>query len=666
MKSNSHPLLPLFFLCLGLLWPATVFAGDDWRPLDPADLALKAPVVEKDADAEALFWEVRIDDDPEGDLIFSHYIRIKVFTERGRESQSKIDIPFGKIFGTNIRLQNISARTIKPDGSVIELKKGDVFERTLVKSSGLKVKVKSFALPGLEPGCIIEYRWQEVRVDQSANYVTLDFQREIPVQRVKYSIKPFPFEGLGMHSITLHGQNTPFAKEKEGFYSTTMTNLPALHEEPRMPPEKQLKTWMLIYYTKDQKIDVEKYWFDLGKRMYEATKSLLKVNDDIRQAAAAATVDAKTDDEKIERLFEFSRSKIRNISDDASGITPEERKKLKENKTPADTLKRGTGTAADVDLLFAALATAAGFDARIVLAPDRGELFFDKSIANAYFLEPSNIAVRVADNWRFYNPGYNYVPLGMLRWQEEGEQALVTDPKQPIWLNTPMSAPEKSRVKRTAKLTLAEDGTIEGDVVLEYTGQFAIERKEENDDDSESQREESLKDEAKGFWSTAELANIRIVNVTDPVKPFIYKYHIRVPGYAQRTGKRLFLQPAFFQRGINPLFSASTRTYPIYFHYPWLEDDEVIIDLPQGFALDNADAPAPIGGGVVGEYKPSIGVTKDGRTLIYKRNFFFGGGGNIFFPVTAYPQVKNFFDMLNKQDNHTVTLKQAATTAVSN
>ncbi len=469
-----------------------------------------------------------------------------------------------------------------------------------------------------------------------------------------------------MRSITFHGQNTPFAKEKEGFYSTTMTNLPALHEEPRMPPEKQLKTWMLIYYTKDEKLDAEKYWFDLGKRSYDATKSLLKVNDDVRQAAAAATVDAKTDDEKIERLFEFSRSKIRNISDDASGITPEERKKLKENKTPADTLKRGTGTAADIDLLFAALATAAGFDARIVLAPDRGELFFDKSIPNAYFLEPSNIAVRVADNWKFYNPGYNYVPIGMLRWQEEGEQALVTDPKQPVWLNTPMSAPEKSRIKRTAKLTLAEDGTIEGDVVLEYTGQFAIERKEENDDDSESQREESLKDEAKRFWSTAELANIRIDNVTDPVKPFIYKYHIRVPGYAQRTGKRLFLQPAFFQRGINPLFSASTRTYPIYFHYPWLEDDEVMIDLPQGFALDNADAPSPFGGGVVGEYKPSIAVTKDGRTLVYKRNFFFGGGGNIFFQVNTYPQLKNFFDMLNKQDNHTVTLKQAATTAVSN
>jgi hypothetical protein len=666
MKSVPRLIFPLFLVCLALALPGAAFAGDDWKPVDPGDLGLKAPVVEKDADAEAIFWEVKVDDDPQGDLIFSHYIRIKVFTERGRESQSKIDIPFGEIFGSNIKIQNIAARTIKPDGSIVELKKNDVFERTWVKTSGLKVKAKSFALPGLEPGCIIEYRWQEVRLNQSADYITLDFQRDIPVQRVKYLIKPFPFEGYSMRSITLHGQESPFVKEKEGFYSTTQTNLPAIHEEPQMPPENQLKTWMLIYYTKDDKLEPDKYWSALGKRIYDATKSLLKVNDDVRVAATAAIADAKTDDEKIGRLFEFCRTKIKNVSGDASGISPEERKKLKENKTPGDTLKRGMGTAADVDLLFAALATAAGYDARIVMAPDRGELFFTKSIANSYFLEPANIAVRIGDNWKFYNPGYRYLPIGMLRWQEEGEESLVTDPKQPVWLETPLSDPEKSRVKRRATLRLSDDGTIEGDVNLEYTGHFAIQRKQDNDEDSASQREESLKDEVKALLSTADLADIRIENVTDQVKPFTYAYHIRVPGYAQRTGKRLFLQPAFFQHGVGPRFSASTRAYPIYFHYPWLEDDEVSIELPEGFALDNADAPAPFGGPPVGAYKSSIGVTGDRHILVFKRNFYFGGGGNIFFPVTAYPQLKNFFDLLNKQDNHTITLRQSAATAGSN
>src|SRR6186997_3268039 len=106
MRSIPRLLLPLSIVCL--LLPVTVLASDDWRPVDPSDLALKVAVVEKDADAKAIFWEVKIDDNPEGDLIFSHYIRIKVFTERGRESQSKIDIPFGRIFGSDIKIQNIS------------------------------------------------------------------------------------------------------------------------------------------------------------------------------------------------------------------------------------------------------------------------------------------------------------------------------------------------------------------------------------------------------------------------------------------------------------------------------------------------------------------------------------------------------------------------------
>ena len=41
----------------------------------------------------------------------------------------------------------------------------------------------------------------------------------------------------------------PIVKEKNGFYSMTMTNMPAYREEPRMPPEDQVRTWVLIYYT---------------------------------------------------------------------------------------------------------------------------------------------------------------------------------------------------------------------------------------------------------------------------------------------------------------------------------------------------------------------------------------------------------------------------------
>lgn len=658
-----HPLL--LSLCLTALVPLPAIAGEDWKPINPEELGLKAPMVEKDADAEALFWEVRVDD-AEMDLVLTHYIRIKIFTERGRESQSKIDIPYGKFFGREIKIKDIAARTIKADGSIVELKKEDVFERTIVKASGVKVKAKSFAMPALEPGCVLEYRWREVRVDQSANNVRLEFQRDIPVQRVKYLVKPYPYPGMSMSSITLHGTSTPFAKEKEGFYATTMTNVPALREESRMPPENQIKAWMLLYYTADDKVQADKYWLDLGKRYYQDTKSLLKANDEVRQMAASLTEGASSDEEKVARLFDFCRTKIKNVSDDASGLTAEERKKIKENKSPSDTLKRQMGNGGDIDLLFAALAIASGFDARIVLSSDRGDVFFDKMLPNAYFLDPANIAVRIGNDWKFFNPGYYHVPSGMLRWQEEGVQALITDPKQPEWINLPMSPPEKSLVKRTAKLKLSEDGTIEGDVEISYSGHFAIDKKEASDEESATQREEALKEDLKAKMSTAEISNIKIENISNPSQPLVYSYHVRVPGYAQRTGKRVFLQPAFFQRGIQPLFAASERKYPVYFHYPWSELDNVTIDLPEGYSLDNADAPAPFSGGQISDYKPVLSITNDKRTLVYKRQFFFGGGGNVLFPVQSYGQLKVYFDALHKQDGHTVTLRQNTTTASSN
>ena len=657
---------PLFgpILCLFALFSAGIqAAADEWKPIDPAHLALKAATVEKEADAEGLFWEVRIDDNPEGDLIFNHYLRVKVFTDRGRETQSKIDLLFGKIFGKEIKIRDIGARTIKPDGSIVELKKEDIYERTVVKGSGLKYKAKSFAMPAVEPGCIVEYRWREIRVNTDAHYVRLQFQRDIPVQRVQYSIKPYSYPDATFNSITLHGQSTEWKKEKGGYYSTTMTNMPAVHDESRMPPEDEVKTWMLVYYQKStsEKLVPEKYWMDLGKDYYERHKSQIKPNDEVKQMAASLTEGAKTDDEKIANLFEFCRYKIKNITNDASGLTPDERAKFKENKSPSDTLKRGTGTPHDINLLFASLANAAGFDGRIVLVPDRGDIFFDKTLPNSYFMGPRNVAVKVGSNWRFFDPGWDYLPFGMLRWQEEGQQALITDPKNPVWVDTPMSSPEKSLVKRTAKLKLTEDGTLEGDVRVEFTGHFALDRKEDMDEESETQREETVIDEIKSQMSTAEVSDVKIENVTDHVKPLVFSYHVRFPGYATRTGKRLFLQPAFFQHGLKPLFATANRKYPVYFHYPWSESDQVEFELPKGYAFDNAEAPAGFASGAISEYKPSLAATSDGSFLVYKRSFFFGGGGSLLYPVTSYQQVKNYFDMVHKQDSHSIALKQTAT-----
>ena len=639
--------------CLVTFNAATALpVGDDWRPLDPAELALKTSTVEKDADAEALFWEVRLDDSQLEEFSLKNYIRIKVFTERGKESQSRVDLPF---LGST-RIKDIAARVIKPDGSILELKKDDVFEKTIVNANGLKLKAKSFALPGIEPGAIVEYRWREVIPGGSANNLRIQFQRDIPVGNVTYFLKPFQ----GMRYLPFNLGETKFVKDKDGFFKFTVTNLPAFREEPRTPPENQLRSWVFLYFSDDTKLSPDNYWKNFGKAAFDGMKDSMKVDGEVKSAIGTIIGDASNAEEKLRRIYDFCRTKIKNVSDDAAGLTDDEKKKLKDNKSPGDTLKRGQGTGSDIDHLFAALAKAAGFEAYFALSGNRDDLFFSKNLSNEYFLRSSFVAVKVGEKWEFFSPAEMYTEFGMLGWPEEAQDALVLDPKEPFWVRTPMAGPERSLEKRTGKFRLLDDGTIEGDVRIEYTGHLGFEKKEYNDDDSPAQREETLRSIVKKRMSTAELSEIKIENVTDPLKPFTYSYHLRVPGYAQRTGKRLFLQPEVFEHGRGSLFPSANRKYDVYFNYPWSEQDHITIELPPGFTLDNPDAPAFIKPEMTQRIcAQEIKMGTDGHVLIYDRSFFFGGGGSILFPVSTYASMKQLFDVVSQGNEHTITLKQS-------
>ena len=646
----------LFLLCFAVL----PLCAQDWKPIDPAHVALKAPTIDKEADAEGLFWEIKVQDETSsyGDVErgLYHYARIKIFTERGVEKHGKVDLLYPNLSRWNIT--QIAARTIKPDGSIVEMKKDAVFDREVIKMSGLKLKAKNFALPAVTPGSIIEYRWKETRPAQI--HMRLELQREYPIQQVMYYVKPgsdITVDGklAGMKSMTFHGQTTPFVRQPNGFHLTTASSVPAFKEEARMPPEDQVKAWMLLYYSGDDKKTPQAYWQALGKKNYDLLKGMMKVNDDVRKAATTIIGDATANDQKLQRLLEYVRTKIRNVYADEERMTPEELKKMKENRSPADTLKNGYGSSQDIDMLFAALATAAGFEARNISLPDRSDIFFDPNFPDDYFLNANDVAIKAGEGWMLFDPSSKYVPFGMLRWEQEGVQGLLADPKEPGFIKVAISPAERSLTKRTAKLKLAEDGSLTGTVRVEFNGHPAAAEKEALDEKSASEREEYVSNRWKSRLAGVEITDIKFENVTDPFKPLVYTAQVKVPGYAERTGKRLFVQPAFFQKNIAALFNTSQREHAIYFNYPWLEDDSINIELPEGWALDNPEAPSSIPLGGAGNYKVRLAMTKDAKTLIYERTFKFEG---LLFQKDVYPQLKQAFDTIHLQDNHAVTLKQ--------
>ncbi len=641
-----------------------VFAGHlsaaDWEPVTQAELTQKAPRIDPAADAEAIFWDVKIQDQAEGgdvSVSLSHYIRIKIFTDRGKEKYSTVEIEQPKTYS----ISNIAGRTIKANGSVQELRKDAIFERDLAKTKGVNLKGRSFTLPNVEVGDIIEYQYRETRHDEIASHLRLYFQREIPLWKVTYHLKPlslpdFPY---GMRSLAMQVKHPPFQKDKENFFTTSMTDMPAFQEEPNMPPEDQLRAWVLIYYEEDKKIEPEKYWKQIGKEDFESFKRGLSVNGDVKRTAAEVVSGASDPMEKLALLETYCRTKIENLNLTSSRMTAEQRKAVKENNSPADTLKHKMGWGLDLNLLFAAMANAAGFDARMARLADRGDHFFDNSVPLTYFIQSFSVGVKVNDKWVFFDPATPYLERGMLRWQEEGVKALVSDPKEGFFVTTQASQPDRSVRKRRATLKLLDDGTLQGQVEYTYSGHTAVDQKRTYDDMTPAQREEDWKTSLQDRLSNAEISHFEMTNADDLTKPLVVRHEVSVPGYATRTGKRILVQPAFFQRNATPRFTASQRKWPLYFHYGWAEDDEVTIDLPAGWELDKAVAPEGGNIGDIGAYSVEALRTPDGRKLIYRRKFAWGRDMKILFPPANYDGLKKVFDFVQEQDNYTVALRAA-------
>src|SRR5262249_5448479 len=190
-----------------------------------------------------------------------------------------------------------------------------------------------------------------------------------------------------------------------------------------------------------------------------------------------------------------------------------------------------------------------------------------------HMLRSYNVAVRVDNDWRFFDPAGRYLPFGMLRWQEEGLRALLLDPDQSTFATTSFSPAEKSLVQHSLTARLDAEGTLEGDARIVMFGHAGADEKESLDALTANEWEQYIKNSIQHRISSAEITNVQIRNVADREQPIIETYHVRVPGYAEKIGKRLFFEPGYFQHGKAPLLSASRRTYPVYFPYPWTEDD---------------------------------------------------------------------------------------------
>jgi hypothetical protein len=653
---------------------------EDWLPVTPQDLALKEVAGNKGAAAVRLYYAQYIDDNTASCFF---YQRIKIMNEKALNPDDRghtyadVEIPILTIGDFVEDITDLKARTIKPDGSIVEFT-GKPFEKVVFKGRGNKLAVKAFSMPEVGVGSIIEYKYRailqipeliDLKIPVSDSW---DIQSELFTVKESLYYRPdtgsryqstsrmsFDSGGQRVSHVMLNMKDIEEAIRESGSDAgLELTNVPPFDAEQFMPPENNFKPTVIFFYGSRGKVDIDKEWLEIGKVNFESYERLMGRDHGVKDAVAKAIGDETDPNLKLRKIYARVQQ-MRNLTFERVR-TAEERKAehIQKNSNVADVLSHGYGYSEDLTLLFVAMARAAGFDASVVMVPDRKRQFFVHDWTSRRQIDNRIAAVNINGKDLYLEPGTRFCPYGTVRWNHSEIDALKLDRKGGQFVKVPSMGYDKSVTHREAQMELSPDGTLKGSFTLEFKGAEALEHRLDALDRDEAGRKKDLEDEVKEWLPAGAIVKMSAAQGwEDPDVPLLARFSLEVPNYATSAGKRLLVPAFLFQLKQRQAFAHSQRKYPVYFPYPFTDNDVVIMKVPTGFTLENVPQPedAKLG------YARYQNTSKfDGLQLVTQRQLAFNA---IFVPVEKYAELKTFFGKVQSGDEQQAILHAGGSTS---
>jgi hypothetical protein len=630
--------------------------GQGFPPISPEELTMTSEAQAPGASAIILYREVDRDDNG----MTSHeddYVRVKILTEEGRK-QANVEIPFVKGRGD---IANIRARTIRPDGSAVD-SDVKVFETTIEKVKGLKYFAKTFTLPDVQVGSIIEYRYTSDLPEHLIYGSPWILSQRLFTKHAKFSLKPYVSRTRPMSLRWTWQGIPPGVAPKEGpdhVIRMEADNIPALELEDYMPPTTQLQARVdFIYESEFMESDPDAYWQHVGKRWNEFLETFIGKPKAMQDAVVEIVSPSDAPEEKLRKIYSRVQQ-LRNLTyENRKSVQEEKREKEKPAENVEDVWKHGYGSHRDLNYLYLALARAAGFDAYGVWVSSRKEYFFQPQTMENRKLNSFVVLVKLNGKDLYFDPGAALAPFGMLTWSETGTPGLCLNKDGGTWVKTTLPQSSESMVKHIANLKLREDGSLEGKVTLTYTGLEAMYHRLDVRNTDDEGRKTFIDNRIRR--QIPESAKVKLLNEpdwTNPETPLVAEFHITIPDWASAAGKRTIFSVGVFAANEKKLFERENRIQPIYISYPYQKEDDITIELPEGLEASGVPAPQNVDGHIV-TYNLKV---ENGHTTVHitrKLTWDF-----LFLDQKYYGSLRNFFQTVRTNDDQQVVLEPAVKTS---
>ncbi|MGP8173121.1 MAG: DUF3857 domain-containing protein [Terracidiphilus sp.] len=616
----------------------------------------------------------------------SHYARIKVLTELGKE-WATVEVPYVKGYSAT---PIIEGRTIHSDGTVIPLT-GKAEDLLVFKTTENHVNAAVFNLPSVEVGSILEYKWSipltggkvTGAVDDDEFYTSAlagkmdeewDVQQPIYVHKAHFYWNPFSdlesnaLSGVNGSSVDYYidgelahylvfTQRLPAGvttiRSPKGDFTLDIQDVPAFVREANSPPEASVRYQVRFFRTPYNSATV--YWENEIQRWSKQLNEFAAQSPAIKDAASQITTGAATAEDKARKLYDAVQA-LEN-TDFTRAKSEAERQQLhlrKELKNAQDVWSEKGGSGNDLAALYLALARAAGLAADGVQVADRNKRIFDANLLSLHQLDSLLVVLHIDGKDIYLDPGQKLCPFGQLHWTHTLAGGLAQNAKIPVY--TPSNATKDAITARAADVTLDAQGGVTGRIKLMMNGPAALHWRQLNLTSDLDEVKKQFNESLRPLLPQGVSGEVAVFQGLDTSAEYIGAV-VRLSGQlGNSTGKRLLVPAFFFSTGAHTQFvSEEKREAAVDLHYAEQVIDDVVYHLPPGFTVESAPEPVQL---PWPDHATLVIKTSPGPGTIDIRHTFAS-----FFPLIEpkdYPALRDYYQKIATNDQQQLVLVQAA------
>jgi len=564
-----------------------------WGEVSLEDLKMTQCASDTNAQAMVLFDCGKSNVDRDFNLAFHRHQRVKIFKQSAFDEWGTYTIRF-YCKNKEQRVKDIEAVTyvLGPDESIQQttMDENAIFFEDLDKEYGMC----RFTLPGLKPGCVIEFRYsiiskslwdirdwyfQEIVPIRWTEY-TVTVPREYVYSGIKTGYEQFCIDTLEETRVRIGGDAADILGKDVvdcARYRWAMKDVPAFHDEPFMTARKD--------YLQRVELQLAEYQSYTGKitKVLETWEQVVSdfvkdktvgrsfnVTGDVRKATDPLIAGLLTPEDKLAAIYDYVRK----------GITWSGENRFWAEKDVDDVLESKKGTSAEIEYLLMSMLKHAGFEVFpiIISTRDHGKIQVAYPVVNQF--DYVLAAVQVGDTKYLLDATDPLRPLTMLPLKALNTRGLIICEGPVQWIN--ITTGEYYEEQSFANVALEASGDMSGLLKVIDREYAALDHRRQIKDGNEA---DILKKIVDADRSSLSLDSVRCEGTDSTEKPLRFLAHISSSSYAQVAGDLIYVNPHMIGRMFDNPLKTPTRKFAVDMMYPRRFVTSVSITIPENFEI---------------------------------------------------------------------------------